>query len=62
MVDFFGVALAEKIEAEKGKADLILGNNVLAHVPDLNDFVGGAKLLMKPTTASSPSNSRTCRT
>ena len=46
-VDFFGVALAEKIEAEKGQADLILGNNVLAHVPDLNDFVGGAKLLLK---------------
>jgi hypothetical protein len=46
MVDFFGVRLAEKIKAEKGKAKLILGNNVLAHVPDLNDFVGGAKLLM----------------
>jgi len=46
-VDFFGVALAKKIEAEKGKADLILGNNVLAHVPDLNDFVGGAKALLK---------------
>ena len=46
-VDFFGVALAEKIKAEKGKADLVLGNNVLAHVPDLNDFVGGVKLLLK---------------
>ncbi|PZO54442.1 MAG: SAM-dependent methyltransferase [Alphaproteobacteria bacterium] len=46
-VDFFGVALAQRIEAEKGKADLILGNNVLAHVPDLNDFVGGAKALLK---------------
>jgi SAM-dependent methyltransferase len=47
IVDFFGVALAKKIEAEKGKAELILGNNVLAHVPDLNDFVGGVKLLLK---------------
>ena len=46
-VEFFGVAFAEKIKAEKGEADLILGNNVLAHVPDLNDFVGGAKLLLK---------------
>ncbi|MEZ5996690.1 MAG: class I SAM-dependent methyltransferase [Hyphomonadaceae bacterium] len=45
-VDFFGVRLAQKIAAEKGKADLILGNNVLAHVPDLNDFVGGVKLLL----------------
>ena len=47
VVDFFGVALAKKIKAERGEADLILGNNVLAHVPDLNDFVGGAKLLLK---------------
>ena len=47
IVDFFGVALAKEIEAQKGKADLILGNNVLAHVPDLNDFVGGAKALLK---------------
>ena len=46
-VDFFGVALAKKLEAAHGKADLILGNNVLAHVPDLNDFVGGAKALLK---------------
>lgn len=46
-VDFFGVKLAEKIKAEKGQADLILGNNVLAHVPALNDFVGGVKLLLK---------------
>ncbi len=46
-VDFFGMRLAEKIKASKGQADLILGNNVLAHVPDLNDFVGGVKRLMK---------------
>lgn len=47
IVDFFGVTLANKIKAEKGEADLVLGNNVLAHVPDLNDFVGGVKLLLK---------------
>ena len=47
IVDFFGVTLAQRIKAERGQADLILGNNVLAHVPDLNDFVGGVKLLMK---------------
>jgi SAM-dependent methyltransferase len=46
IVDFFG----EKIAKEKlaGKADLILGNNVLAHVPDINDFVKGVKLALKP--------------
>jgi SAM-dependent methyltransferase len=46
-VDFFGKATADKIIAEKGRADLVLGNNVLAHVPDLNDFVGGAARLVK---------------
>jgi SAM-dependent methyltransferase len=48
IVDFFGVRLAREIAAQHGKADLIAGNNVLAHVPDLNDFVGGAALLLKP--------------
>jgi SAM-dependent methyltransferase len=48
IVDFFGVRLAREIVAQHGKADLIAGNNVLAHVPDLNDFVGGAALLLKP--------------
>jgi len=46
-VAFFGVAEAERIVAEKGQADLVLGNNVLAHVPDLNDFVAGAARLLK---------------
>ena len=47
VVDFFGVRLAREL-AEKGtKADLLLGNNVLAHVPDINDFVGGLKVLLK---------------
>ena len=45
---FFGVALATHL-AEKGfSADLIVANNVLAHVPDINDFVKGYSLLLKP--------------
>lgn len=47
IVDFFGSKLASQ-ELE-GKADLILGNNVLAHVPDINDFVKGVKIALKPT-------------
>lgn len=46
---FFGAGLAEKLVAEKRKADLLLGNNVLAHVPDIVDFVKGMKLLLKET-------------
>jgi SAM-dependent methyltransferase len=45
---FFGQNTAKELVAESGKADLILGNNVLAHVPDINDFVGGMKTLLKP--------------
>ena len=47
-VRFFGRETALQIEAEHGKPDLLLGNNVLAHVPDINDFVGGMKLLLAP--------------
>jgi hypothetical protein len=47
IVDFFGVLLAKKLAAEGRKADLLLGNNVLAHVPDIVDFVGGMKILLK---------------
>ena len=47
VIDFFGVRLAEKLAAEGKKADLLLGNNVLAHVPDIVDFVGGMKILLK---------------
>lgn len=47
-VDFFGTRLAAALVAEGRKADLIVGNNVLAQVPDLNDFVGGMKVLLKP--------------
>ena len=43
---FFGKALAAELVAEHTKPDLIIGNNVLAHVPDLNDFIGGLKLLL----------------
>ena len=47
-VAFFGRALAQEITASDGRADLIVGNNVLAQVPDLNDFVGGISILLKP--------------
>ena len=48
LVKFFGTITAREVVAERGKADLLLGNNVLAHVPDLNDFVGGMAILLKP--------------
>jgi SAM-dependent methyltransferase len=47
LVRFFGVETAEALAAD-AQADLLLGNNVLAHVPDLNDFVAGMKVLLKP--------------
>jgi SAM-dependent methyltransferase len=46
--DFFGTTLAERLVAEGKNADLIIGNNVLAQVPDLNDFVAGMVQLLKP--------------
>ena len=46
IVEFFGVDLATKLVAERTKPDLVIGNNVLAHVPDLKDFVGGLKILL----------------
>ncbi len=48
VVKFFGTRTAHELSTERGKADLLLGNNVLAHVPDLNDFVAGMKILLKP--------------
>ena len=48
LVRFFGVETAQALVADGVQADLLLGNNVLPHVPDLHDFVGGAKLLAKP--------------
>jgi hypothetical protein len=47
VVDFFGVRLAKALVVKGIKANLLLGNNVLAHVPDINDFVGGMKILLK---------------
>jgi len=46
IVDFFGVKLAEQLVAQNRKADLIVGNNVFAHVPDINDFVAGMEMLL----------------
>lgn len=48
LVDFFGVRLAKTLVTKGQTADLIIGNNVLAQVPDLNDFVAGMKILLKP--------------
>jgi len=48
IVRFFGVETARHVAAEYGRANLIVGNNVLAHVPDLNDFVAGMKALLAP--------------
>ncbi|MDQ6778252.1 MAG: class I SAM-dependent methyltransferase [Actinomycetota bacterium] len=47
LVEFFGAETARSL-APESCADLLLGNNVLAHVPDLNDFVAGMKILLKP--------------
>ena len=47
ITEFMGVRLAAKLASEGKKADLLLGNNVLAHVPDILDFVGGMKILLK---------------
>jgi len=46
--DFFGECVAEKLKIERGQADLIIANNVLAHVPNINDFVRGFTVLLKP--------------
>jgi hypothetical protein len=48
LVRFFGAQVATELVNEHGGADLVLGNNVLAQVPDLNDFVEGLKILLKP--------------
>jgi len=48
LVRFFGVETAREVLARGKPADLLIGNNVLAHVPALNDFVAGMKLLLKP--------------
>lgn len=48
VVDFFGTRLARDLLDQGKAADLIIGNNVLAQVPDLNDFVAGMRDLLKP--------------
>jgi hypothetical protein len=46
IIDFFGVRLAKKLKREGIGADLLIGNNVLAQVPDINDFVKGLKIVL----------------
>src|SRR5918992_646727 len=48
VVEFFGRDLAARLVAERRRADLLAANNVMAHVPDLNDFVGGMEPLLAP--------------
>jgi len=48
LVEFFGETLARRLVSQGRAADLIVGNNVLAHVPQLNDFVAGIAALLKP--------------
>lgn len=48
LVQFFGTELAKKLAGDGRCGDLVLGNNVLAQVPDLNDFVEGLKIILKP--------------
>jgi SAM-dependent methyltransferase len=48
VVKFFGRKTADELAVESGRTDLIVGNNVLAHVPDLNDFVAGLTTLLAP--------------
>jgi SAM-dependent methyltransferase len=50
---FFGVALAEELATQGRPADLMVANNVLAHVPDINDFVGGFARLLNPQGVAS---------
>lgn len=48
LVKFFGVQTAQDLFDLGKSSDLLLGNNVLAHVPDINDFVAGMKIILKP--------------
>jgi len=47
--EFFGQTIAEKLSDSHGKADLVIGNNVFAHVPDINDFARGLAAMLKPS-------------
>ena len=53
MIAFFGSATAGRISEKYGKADLIIANNVLAHVPNLNDFISAFVLTLKPEGVAS---------
>ncbi len=48
LVQFFGAEMARALAVNKMKADLVVGNNVLAHVPNVNDFIQGIKILLHP--------------
>jgi predicted TPR repeat methyltransferase len=48
VTEFFGLAVAERLVGDGIRADLLIGNNVLPHVPDLNDFVAGLRTLLAP--------------
>lgn len=48
IVDFFGESLASQLQTQGIGADLVVGNNVLAHVPDPNDFIAGIARILKP--------------
>jgi len=48
LCEFFGAELADEVAEERGHADLVVANNVLAHVPDVNDFVEGMRILLAP--------------
>ena len=48
LTKFFGEALGKKLAAEGKQANLVIGNNVFAHVPDINDFTRGLKAILKP--------------
>jgi len=47
-IEFFGLQMARRLKKETKDADLIIGNNVLAHVPNINDFVAGLNVLLAP--------------
>jgi len=53
LVRFFGVETARALASQGQQADLLIANNVLAHVPDLNDFVAGLAVALKPSGALS---------
>jgi C-methyltransferase C-terminal domain/Putative zinc binding domain/Methyltransferase domain len=60
-IAFFGEKFAQQLVAQGKSADLLLGNNVLAHVPDINDFVKGLKILLKNPTQSSKGTTKNAK-